>query len=259
MEHAGREERLPSDAAVGEVGSHTKAEATEYALDIVDVHGPVGKEERTVSLLNACDIQRVDGDPRPHDAAGRLDEPAAAQGMVVADVAGQGDAVRVELLTAQTVVAVGQLVLEEVPANLAVQEEAAPGEGRVDADERHVRVLAERAGRRCQDAVEPGETARREIGIAEGACGCFVFGPRLEVAGGDAPVPVGSRARSIQDRDVVSDLVPGVVLSTFVLQVCLPVAGATPPAICDVSSTPVDVLLTSTLPPTPRTHTPPPC
>ena len=135
-------------------------------------------------------VEGIDLDARPDHPAGGLDEPAFAQRHVVAEVAGQREAARVEVLPRYAVGGVDDVVLIKIPARLAIGEEAALAEGRVDAGEGNLRVAPE--GRRRR----PGR---------------HVLGSRFHVAGGDAEVPVGAAAAAVEDRDVVAGLEARVV------------------------------------------------
>src|SRR5204862_7879653 len=141
-------------------------------------------------------IKMIDPPARPHDATRLLDKPSTTDRNVVAGVAGHGEAPRIQRLANETVVGICQLILKEVPAQLAIEEEAAFSEGGVDAHKRHLSVLAQGPRRSVKDTVEEdGGDVRtvepsRKVWVSEGPGRRDVFCFGFKVAGGHAPVPI---------------------------------------------------------------------
>src|SRR6266436_2777651 len=88
-----------------------------------------------------------------------------AELLIVSDVSGQADAAGVEMLSRQSMVVVGDLVLEKIPAHLSVDEEVSIARSRIGANERDLQVVAKsrRAG------IETGRSGilRRHAQVAD--------------------------------------------------------------------------------------------
>src|SRR5262245_21352823 len=177
------------------------AQTTERAFYISDCQHP-GRDPARAGDKRSRNIHLIDLGSRPNDPCRWLDEPLVAEIVIVGGVCGEAYAACVKMLTGHSVVGVGNLILEEISAQLRVEEKAALAGSEINACELDLQTVL-KARRRI-------ETARRGIPhlrsqISDRRAGMQI--PSIHIQSGD--VSADLNAAEIAHRARVANDVAG--------------------------------------------------